>query len=398
MHSASPTQILILGASTRAAAHSAVRAGWSPICVDGFADADLREIAEVVRVDDYPSGLRQAASQVPIHIPWMYTGGLENHRDIVSAVCDSPAGKRELLGNDASVLRLVRDPFKVAAALRQLQLPMLEVRSEANPPPLAERWLIKARRGSGGKGVRMWESSASTSVPRPCYFQKFREGESISGLYVAAASGTSLLGVTCQLTGAPGSPFGYAGSLAPWPVSERCRSLLQQVGACVFGLCEGVSSGLRGLFGIDFILADDVPWLTEVNPRWTASAELLESSLGRSLLQLHERACRHGTVRIPPLVARDSRGLSGMLGKKIVYASGPTVTTDMTEAMQGFLAPGSVCLPALADIPEGGTRFQEGQPICTVFAQAETATECLQILNDQANWFSERYTTILESL
>jgi len=39
--------LLILGASTRAAAHSARRAGFRPICADMFTDEDLREVAEV---------------------------------------------------------------------------------------------------------------------------------------------------------------------------------------------------------------------------------------------------------------------------------------------------------------------------------------------------------------
>ena len=56
--------VLILGASTRAAAQSAIRAGLRPICADLFADLDLRDCARVLDVDDYPHGLAAAAGWV----------------------------------------------------------------------------------------------------------------------------------------------------------------------------------------------------------------------------------------------------------------------------------------------------------------------------------------------
>ena len=42
-------RLLILGCSTRAAAWSAVRAGFFPVCADEFGDEDLRQVAEVLR-------------------------------------------------------------------------------------------------------------------------------------------------------------------------------------------------------------------------------------------------------------------------------------------------------------------------------------------------------------
>ena len=48
---------------------------------------------------------------------------------------------------------------------------------------------------------------------------------------------------------------------------------------------------LVGLFGVDFILSDGQPWPVEINPRYTASVEVLELALRRSLLAEHRRAC-----------------------------------------------------------------------------------------------------------
>ena len=51
--------LAILGASARAAAQSAIRAGLSPWCADLFADRDLCAMASVARCErhDYPHGL-----------------------------------------------------------------------------------------------------------------------------------------------------------------------------------------------------------------------------------------------------------------------------------------------------------------------------------------------------
>ena len=43
--------VLIIGASTRAAAFSALRAGLTPRCLDYFADRDLAAICTVDRVE-----------------------------------------------------------------------------------------------------------------------------------------------------------------------------------------------------------------------------------------------------------------------------------------------------------------------------------------------------------
>jgi hypothetical protein len=80
--------VLILGASTRAAAQSAIRAGLHPICADLFADLDLRGCAQVLEVADYPRGLVAAAASAPA-CPWMYTGGLENQPGIVARISKS---------------------------------------------------------------------------------------------------------------------------------------------------------------------------------------------------------------------------------------------------------------------------------------------------------------------
>ena len=99
------TDVLILGASARAAIHSARRAGLTPHAADLFADRDATAYATVRKCDlaDYPDGLERLADTFP-PMPWLYTGGLENHPELVDRV----AAKRPLWGNCSAVLRGVR--------------------------------------------------------------------------------------------------------------------------------------------------------------------------------------------------------------------------------------------------------------------------------------------------
>ena len=48
---------------------------------------------------------------------------------------------------------------------------------------------------------------------------------------------------------------------------------------------------LLGLFGIDFMLDGEDVWTLEVNPRYTASVEVVERFTGLSAISLHAEAC-----------------------------------------------------------------------------------------------------------
>src|SRR6187431_1478558 len=101
--------LILVGASVRAAAFSALRAGFSPYAIDLFADRDLAAVCPAVKVANYPRGLLAALYRAP-DAPWIYTGGLENHPRLV----DQMAAIRLLLGNCGEALRRVREPEQVA--------------------------------------------------------------------------------------------------------------------------------------------------------------------------------------------------------------------------------------------------------------------------------------------
>ncbi|HAW26563.1 MAG TPA: ATP-dependent carboligase, partial [Planctomycetaceae bacterium] len=99
------SSLLIVGASTRAAACSAVRAGFQPVCADQFADRDLRAVSEVViKIDEHCHWLEEILKREPQN--WIYTGALENRPEVINAINQ----RHTLLGNAEESLKKVRDP------------------------------------------------------------------------------------------------------------------------------------------------------------------------------------------------------------------------------------------------------------------------------------------------
>ena len=278
--------LLILGASTRAAAFSAIQAGFQPRCADYFADRDLAELCLVDRIDPN-NNARQFAeltdSLAPS--PWFFTGGFENHPDWVERI----SRRHALWGVDAHALRAVRDPRRVADVLTRNGIPCPDVRSDPRDLPRDGTWLKKPLASGGGRGIGlMTDQNDGGSASH--YFQKWIDGPSFSALFIGersqAHAPARLIGASRQLTGIPGSPYGYVGSIGPMPATEPLWSRLE-----VLGTALASAFGLAGWFGVDFVLRDGIPWPVEVNPRYTASVEIFETAACRSLLPDHQAAC-----------------------------------------------------------------------------------------------------------
>lgn len=354
--------MLIVGASGRAAAWSALRAGLSPHVIDLFADVDLVNRCPAQRIDArvYPQGLIEAARAVP-PMPVVYTGGLENHPTVITAL----AATRQLWGNSPEVLCCVRRPENVAELLLRNDLPCPRITAR----PAADRftkWLSKPRKSAAGMGIRMWQGEAPS---RGRYYQQWIDGESYSAVFVATSGHARLLGITRQLVGVAwlhAESFQYCGNIGPVGLSERATKIVTDLGEC---LTRGF--GLRGLFGVDFVLKDGIPWPVEVNPRYTASVEIIERSSGIRAMGLH------AVEFAPKLVQMPSAFGDGIcLGKAILFARKPLI----------FPSAGPWCdwletnCPAFADIPHAGTRIEGRQPIFTVFSRANEPEACERVL------------------
>src|SRR5436189_137752 len=133
--------LIVVGASARAAAFSALRAGMRPYAIDLFADSDLVDVCPAVKIKRYPQDFEQALAGSP-QAPWIYTGGLENYADLVERM----SALRPLYGNGAEVLRQIRNPELLAASLADSGFHVLQIRNSPPPSGVEQEWLRKPRR------------------------------------------------------------------------------------------------------------------------------------------------------------------------------------------------------------------------------------------------------------
>ncbi len=205
--------------------------------------------------------------------------------------------------------------------------------------------------------------------PRGFYRQLLLEGTPGSAAFVADGRIAVLLGVTAQLSGfreLGGRGFAYGGNIAGPArdlLSGKALDLLTEaVGAITrhFALC--------GLNGVDFILRDGVPHLLEVNPRYTASMELLEELAQINLFDIHLEALTRGRLPRRPLRVRRH------LAKGILYATRRLV----------WMPSGVVRGVDVRDRPMPGETIEAGHPICTLVVSAVTPARCRRRLVESA--------------
>lgn len=366
-------QVLIVGVSTRAAAESAARAGFNVIALDAYADLDQHRS---VRALSLPGHFGKAFSSESIASvatelssdAIVYLSNLENHPKVVDVL----ATGRALWGNGSEVLRRVRDPQLLAHAFVERGIPAPRVlTSGENTKQHSDvaRWLIKPRMSGGGHGVRTW--SANESVTRGHYLQEFVDGVPGSVVFVAAAGRGVALGTSRQLVGESvfgASGFRYCGNILLPHVSEGVAGVLSALVDAVTGAFP-----LVGVGSIDFVTTDRRLHPVEVNPRWSASMELVERAHGISMFGLHADACARGML--PRFVLRQSPIASGAYGKAIVFAHHDVVVPDTSKWLDD---------PTVRDVPRPGNHIMAGQPICTVFAVGSDDATCHAMLIERA--------------
>jgi predicted ATP-grasp superfamily ATP-dependent carboligase len=362
--------LTIVGASARAAVCSAVRAGFSVHAADLFADADLRQVCPAIRVRDYPADL-VAALDGSHSGGWMYTGALENY----PATVERFAHVRRLLGNSAAVLRRVRQPRLVADVLRRWGLPCPEVVVDGGPLRGTATWLRKPLCSAGGAHISLCQRRAAVDLEAgPAggyYFQQFIDGLPCSAAYVAAGGQATLLGVTQQLIGSPWAGahgFQYCGSIGPLATPPRVTRNFAAIGTALASHFD-----LAGLFGVDAIVNAEGVWPVEVNPRYTASIELLERAAGIRAIELHVAACERGD-----LPAYCAGTFERQYGKAILFALRRlTVPPSFSSPIDRG---DDRTPPVLADIPDAGTTIEAGWPIVTVVGEGADQRDVLEML------------------
>jgi predicted ATP-grasp superfamily ATP-dependent carboligase len=350
-------ELIVIGASVRALAFSAIRAGYKPYAIDLFADRDLAAVCPAVKIERYPDGFEEALAAAP-QAPWMYTGALENYPRLIERL----AKIRPLIGNGAEAVERSRDIAKLADAAKVVGCEVPEVRKSAS----GGKWLVKSSRSSGGLGVRIASADEALNPPQGCYLERYVEGQALGAVFLAAGGKAVLVGVTKQLVGRDfglRNAFLYVGNVGPILLGAAEVAKLKALGVA---LASGF--GLVGLFNVDFVLNDDGLRPVEVNPRYSASVEVLERGLEIKAVDLHMGACGSGTVK---WLARNN---PDCFGKAVVYAERDCRVSQVLQMVAGEVNDPRAW-PAMADLPRTGEEIRAGQPVVTVFAAGNTAEQ-----------------------
>jgi uncharacterized protein len=331
------------------------RDGQPVAAFDLFGDLDLE--ADVAMRGGSLTALVEAALDLPAR-GVVYGASFENHPGLVARLAERHA----LLGNPPDVLRAVRDPWRLAAALHDAGLPSPATFAGA-PQDRSRRWLRKPLRGGGGTRVRAWRGGA---LPAGVVVQERVDGVACSAAAVGDGIDAVVLGISEQLVGR--RAFGargyrWCGNLVPPRVPAT--ALLEQARAICS--CVAGAFALRGLFGVDLVWDGERAWTVEVNPRPTASLEAIEAAYGIGTFAAHLRGC---AGELPEV----ERAREGPAGKAVLFATEDVVVGDSEQWL----------VRGVRDVPHPGERIAAGRPICTLVAAEATPEAVLARLEERA--------------
>lgn len=386
--SADADKVVLFGASVRAAAESARGAGLEVFGIDCFGDEDAVSACDrFMRIDRYAQTVESPAVD-PFDTekrysgcPLVCVGGLAADSELLNQL----RTRHPVLGaepDDRRSLATVQQLRSLAAA-GGLAFPECiheDGHRTASRSSLGDRWLWKPLNSSGGIAVQPIGSDPDRAklLPTTGYLQRWVAGRSIGAVFLADDRDVQLLGA-CRSSfsrRSGRSHFAYAGSAGPLVLSECLRERL-----ITFARCYAKRTGIRGLFNADLIIGtDNIVWLLEVNPRWSASCEVVEMQLQEdvddpresSLFYAHYKALT--TRRAQPFPAFQQRvGGIAWFWKRIVYS------TKSGRWNRGKLA-SLDRLPAgltyrVADRPCHGSHIPKGEPIATLLVRIERGAD-----------------------
>ena len=380
--------VLVIGASGRFLAQSAVLQGCQVSVIDLFGDADtrqlcgasnrfsvdgnsvswVRKISALGNLSVINKGINGGA--VKAVVPEMastsftivFSGGGENYPEFFGR---GFWGASQVASPKESSIKRLLSWVNIESVCQQNQIlapPSLVSNDQAIDTRYT--WLRKQIRSGGGLHLQPWVGSDAVDLEAGEYLQQKIDGVTISGCFVAkedeGGTTTQILGVCQQLANDDSNDFRYRGSLGPVPLDRCDHEEIERVGRLI-----AAEFSLVGVFGIDFVKSEKGLFLIDINPRIPASAELIERyyRIDRSdftILGVHLDAV--SSCRLPPPMEDFA---NAVFSKQIVYLQSDlplTVDETMVESLQS--------IPFITDIPASGTVIHPSHPLVSVHADA----------------------------
>jgi len=356
--------LVVAGVSVRALAESARQGGWDVIGLDLFGDLDTRRacrrwlsIGDAATLSIDAARLRAclaALADEPGVVGWVAGSGFEAAPALLAA-----GGERlPLRGTAGPAVAALRDAQRFFALLDELRLahPAISLAAPADP----RGWLAKRAGGCGGWHIR---AAADAHTPTPdTYYQRFKPGVPMSALFLADGQRAQAVALNRLIVQRHGDrPHVYAGAIGPIDDAALQRRVQHALDALV------PAFALHGLASLDFIASHGVPWLLEINPRPSASMLLHHDAWPDGLLHAHVQAV---LGRLPAAAPQHP---SGVRGSRIVFASRRCrIDASLLERL--------ACSADCHDLPAAPAPFAEGEPVCSVSAEAGDAERVERVL------------------
>lgn len=342
--------ILIFAQSGRFLAQSATQAGYTVWVADCYGDTDLLTVAE--RWQRLPTFAELTHESILASLSKLTRGeqcilicgsGIEH---CYSLLFPLPANIY-LLGNTPDTIRVIKTPALFFELLDQHDFNYPDTRLDEIPRDDLT-WLKKQTSGLGGTHIQ-YTALATANIDAGFYYQRFISGLSGSCLFLADSHHAHIVSINQQYL-APNRqhPFRLGRIESAWQLSASHNDYLAKI---VNQLTA--TTALVGLNSLDFIITDLHQLLIlEINPRVSASAELIKNMAG--LFQQHLDACL------------------GQLPKSQSPLNQNYASLFYHYAMSDLMIPDNMIWPAEChDLPSAGLTITQGDPLCTSLIKSD---------------------------
>ena len=339
---------------------SAHRGGYRVIAIDAYADKETLALAETSIIVDYDhhgfnaESLAMAVNDLDPNqfLGFVYGSGFEAQPELLQKI----ATKIPLLGNTSTLVAKIKTAFSFFASLQQLNITFPSVLERLTSKP-KKKYLKKFAAGCGGTHIS-WVNKANQTLEPNCYYQQYIEGYSISLLFLADGASIEVIGFNEQwLNPNVAMPFRYGGAVSNITLASDIQQQLIMSAQKIT-----LAFGLLGLNSLDAIVAEDIVYILEINPRLSATVGLYADS---NLLQQHIVTCLGESPKF-------EKSFNVSSAHAIVYALEELTITP------------SLLWPDWAlDIPERINKnvvIKVGDPVCTVIAQSDDAGSAKQLV------------------
>jgi len=343
--------VLVAGFATRHVVQSAWRAGYEVCAIDHFCDQDLtwyaREWSLFDELDEIPALIED------------YSKNHTFDAIITTSGAETIAMDPRFRGTPPHIAARFLDKSRIQDFFLEMGIPAPPILPEGVYPAF-----IKPLSGAGGWRNSLVRSGAEEEAwrelwPEDAYIRQTPvEGTPCSVSCVSNGTVARALAVNEQfMRGGTGNrAFGFAGAVTPFEteVKTRLADIAEQIVA---------ASGCIGSVGVDFIASDTIHAI-EINPRFQATLDIVEESLGCSIFDLHLEACRGRVPSVRPSPVR-------CVARKILFADHDLTVKDDLKRLA----------PAVADIPWKGTEIEEGSAVISVYGRGPSRSEALSLLD-----------------